>query len=525
LFSLAAGYYKEARDGFVKAQNDYEIAMNKWDKMPVGTKPVPPRPNYDKARKTFEDAVRLYPDFGKAADGYFQIGNIFLLDGDTKNSKAAFENVTKKYPNSTRASAAHFRIAEICFSDLRDFNCALENLNKIKPEHVTPDILEMAHFRKGEIYYNRGDLQKAAEIFGEYVDKCDQRVFPKRELRSEALEYLAVSFSDMPTGADAAIDYFKKMGKRSYEDTIIYAVGMKNYDHGQFDQCVIALRRAIEKYPLFIDAPKAHMNIVNSLVIRRKNEEANKEREKLVAAYGAGSAWAIANSNKPIARAIADENIKNALSSMAIYNHALAQERKDPAEKKMFYERAIENYEKVIKGYPDDKWAVFEYRYNVAEAYMSTGQFEKAAESYDFVASADLSKFPVYKASVDTVGTDAKDVEKSKAENTSKTSPVNISQADAGFNAIVALDSVRQSEIKRNNLSPAQAYALSATNKFINYIKSYQAKFPKSESAAEVLYLAASVHFEGGNYKEAVAVCQTLLSSYGDVSQGDEIGG
>ncbi|MDR0303522.1 MAG: tetratricopeptide repeat protein [Chitinispirillales bacterium] len=515
MFSLASGYYKDARDGFVKAQNDYEIAMSRWEKNPVGKKPIPPRPSYDKSLKTYEEAVVKYPDFTKAAEGYYQIGNIYLLDGNTEKSRAAFTTLTQKYQNSTRASAAHFRVAEICFSDVRDYACALENLNKIKDEHVTDDIKEMAHFRKAEIYYNRGDLDKAAELFGSYVDKCDRREYPKRELRGEALEYLAVSFSDMPTGADAAISYFKKIGSRSYEDTIIYKVGMKNYDHGQFDQCIVALKRAIEKYPLFIDAPRAQTNVINCLVIRKKNEEANVEREKLVAAYSAGSPWANANANKPIALASAAESIKNALSSIAIYNHALAQESKDPEGKKKYYTKAIDYYERVIRGYPDDKWPVYEYRYNVAEAYMSTGQFEKAAESYDFVASADLSKYPVYKSDIDTLGAEASDVEKAKAENTSKTSPVNISQSDAGFNAIVALDSVRQSEIKRGNLTPVQAYSLPATTKFINYIKSYQAKFPKSESASEVLYLAASVHFDGGNYKEAVAACQLLLSAYG----------
>jgi len=378
LFSLANGYYKDARDGFVRAQNDYEIAMNKWDKNPVGKKPVPPRPNYDKALKTYEEAVVKYPDFAKAAEGYYQIGNIYLLDGNTTKSRAAFTTLTQKYPNSTRASAAHFRIAEICFSDIRDFACALENLNKIRDEHVTDDIREMAHFRKAEIYYNRGDLDKAAELFGSYVDKCDRREYPKRELRGEALEYLAVSFSDMPTGADAAISYFKKVGSRTFEDTIIYKVGMKNYDHGQFDQCIVALKRAIEKYPLFVDAPKAQTNVINCLVIRKKNEEANVEREKLVAAYSPGSAWANANAGKPIALASAAESIKGALSSIAIYNHALAQERKDPAEKKKYYLKAIDYYERVINGYPEDKWNVYEYRYNVAEAYMSTGQFEKS---------------------------------------------------------------------------------------------------------------------------------------------------
>lgn len=515
LFSMAAGFYKDARDGFVRAQNEFDLAMSKWEKTGIGNRPTHPRPDYSKALRTFEDAVARYPDFVKAAEGWLNIGNILLLDGDTKGAKTAFETLTQKYPKSRLASAAHFRVAEICFSDIRDFSCALDNLLKIRNEDVTPDVIEMAHFRKAEIYYIRGDLDMAAELFGSYVDKSDRREFPKRELRGEALQYLAVAFSDMPEGANAAIAYFKKLGARTYEDTVIYAVGMKNYDHGQYDQAIVALKTALEKFPLFVDAPKAQMNIINSLVIRQRNEEANKEREVLVANFSDGSAWARANTANPIARAVADENIKLALSSIAIHNHALAQERTDSTEKANYYAKAIDYYERVITGYPEDKWAVFEYRYNVAEAYMSTGHFEKAATSYDFVASADLKTYPVYRAEIDTLGSEADAIEKAKAANTSKTSPVNISQSDAGFNAIAALDTLRKVEIAKGNLTPEQAYALPITARFIDYIKSYQQKFPDSENASEVLFLAASVHFDGGNFKEAVAVSLSLISAYG----------
>ena len=516
LYSMAVFYYRDARDGFVRAQSDFDVAMTRWERSRQGARPIPPRPDYSRALATFKEAVRKYPTFGRAAEGWLNIGNIYLLDGDIKNARAAFEELTKRFPNSRLASAAHFRVAEICFSDVNDLSCALDNLLKIRNDDVNPDIREMAHFRKAEIYYRRSDFNEAARLFGDYVDKCDRREFPRRELRSEALQYLADAFSHMSEyGADSAIAYFRRVGNRTYEDTIIYFVGMKNYERAGYDQAIIALRRAIERFPNFVDAPQAHMNIVNSLVIRRRNEEANQEREKLITNFSAGSGWARANARNPIALARAEENVKQALMSVAIYYHALAQQATDPAVKLAHYNKAIEYYERVIAGYPDDKWMVFEYRYNVAEAYMATGQFEKAANSYEFVAAADLRTFPVYRANIDTIGMEAGEAERARSAGAGQTSPVNISQSDAGFNAIVALDTLRKIEIARGNLTPQQAYALPITTRYLNYIRTYQQRFPDSPSAPEVLYWAASVHFDGGNFREAVATCLSLLSAYG----------
>ena len=515
LFSIAASRYRDARDGFVRAQNEFDAAMQRWERSRQGPRPVHPSPNYDLALATFKEAVAKYPTHTRAADGWMNIGNIYLLRGETQKSRNAFEQLVRRFPESRLASAAHFRIAEICFSDMRDFVCALENLLKINNDHVTPDVREMAHFRKGEIYYIRGDLDNAARLFGEYVDKSDRREFPRRELRGEALAYLSVAFSDMPNGVEAATAYFRRVGARAYEDTVIYAIGMKNYEHGQFDQAIVALRGAIERFPNFHDAPSAHMNIVNSLVIRRRNEEANQERERLVANFSTGSAWANANRNNPIALATANENIKQALSSIAVHYHAAAQASTDPAQRAALFGKAIENYERVITAFPTDLWMVYEFRYNLAEAYMATGQFERAAQNYDFVASADLRAYPVFRAEIDTIGMEASDIEKARAANVSKTSPVNISQSDAGFNAIVALDTLRKLEIARGNLTPQQAYALPITTRFINYIRNYQQRFPTSENAAEVLFLAATVHFDGGNFREAISTSQMLLSAYG----------
>jgi tetratricopeptide (TPR) repeat protein len=509
LYSLSKNYYNQAKDNFVFGQENYERKMDAWERSPIGAEPIPPIPDYTKPLESYRVAVKTYPKSMKVAEGFFQIGSIHLLNGALEKSRAAFEALVKAKPDDVRAAAAHFRIADICFAD-RDYTCALTNLDAMNPAHINDDIKEMAHFRRGEIYYNRGDFDKSAEIFGTYIDKCDNRIFPKRELRGEALEYLAVSFADMPNGADAAISYFDKKGRRSYEDTVIYRVGMKNYDHGQNDQAVTALSRAIQKFPNYVDAPVAQTNIVYAYVILKKHDEANKARVALVDTYGKGSPWIMSHSTEAVVVAKANEEVKKALGSIAIYYHAKAQSDKENV--KSNYNEALKRYLQYVTQYPEDKWKAYEYTYNAAEAYSSLGDFANAAKFYNKVAIADLSVFPKFKIEIDTVGLDQQEIEKLKTER--KKSPVDISQSDASFNAIVALGNLRKQKIKADSLSDSASYALSVTKDFITYIHSFQEKFPKNENAAEVLYMAADVQFKGKDYAAVIAECNKLVVQY-----------
>ncbi len=517
MYDLSKMYYDKARDDYIQARQNYEKAMDRWEKNPSGPEPVNPIPQYDKALDMYTKSVKLYPDFIKADEGYYQIGTIQTLNGNLDLAKDAFFTLVTKLPNSIRASAAHFRLAEFCFMD-RDFTCALKHIEKIRPSEINPEVQEMAHYRKAEIYYNRAEFDVAAELFFDYVEKCDCGEYPKRDLRDQALEYLAICFSDMPKGAEGAIDFFKKKGKRPYEDYVIYTVGMKNFNHGQYDQARLALKAALKKFPYYKDAPLAQQMIVACFVIRKKYDEANVEREKLVDYYSAGSEWHSHNSGDPVALEKAAFEVKKALASIPIYYHAEAQKKKNKA----LYEKAIKRYQQYIDMFPDEKWKIYEFRYNMAEIYNALHQYENAAKYYDFVASQNLTTYPVYKDDMlDTLGMEGEEIEKLK-KNRKKASPVAISQEDAGYNAIVALDNLRKKKMQRSGLTDEQSYALPETKKFLDYIHSFVGKFPQSSNAPEVLYIAGNVHYSAKAYDAAIVEFKNIISNYSHTKYGDK---
>lgn len=514
MYDLSKMYYDKGRDDYINARTNYEKRMDRWEKDPQGPEPVNPIPDYTKSLSFYYESVKQYPDFVKADEGYYQIGMIETLNGNIDKSNVAYKKLLAKFPNSIRASAAHFRRAEFCFMD-RDFTCALKHLKKIKKKELNLEVQEMAHYREAEIYYSRAEFDKAVDLFFSYIDKCDRGEYPKKDLREEALEYLAISFSDMPNGGKKAFAYFKKVGKRPYEDYVIYTIGMKNFNHGQYDQAILALRTALKRFPYYKDAPLAQQMIVACFVIRKKYDEANKERGKLVDYYSPGSEWHSNNANDAVALEKAGIELRKALAAIPIYYHAEAQKKKNKA----LFEKALNRYHQYISDFPGEKWKVYEFRYNMAEIHNSLHNYEKAAEYYDYVATQNLSTYPRFEMELDTLGME--DEEKERMQKKSKKqSPVAISQEDAGYNAIVAFDNLRKKIMKERKLADDKSYNLPETQKFLEYIHTFAAKFTKSSSTPKVLYLAGNVHYSAKAYDAAIVEFKKIIANYSTTKHG-----
>ena len=509
LFTLASLYYDKERDAYIKARDDYGKAMDAYDKNPKGPAPINPIPHYKKSLEMYRKLIREYSDFKSAYEAYFQLGTIYLVAGEVDSAKWALNEVVEKAPNSPRASAAHFRLADFYYMD-HDFPRALKHLELCKGEGLTPDNLGMVQYRKGEINYNMGDFDKAVSLFFEYIEKCDAAEYPKKDLYDEAKEFMAIAFSDMAHGSDEAIKFFKKVGERPYEDYVMYTIGMKNRIHGQTDDAIVSLDAALKKFPYYKDAPIAQQMLVECFVIKKDYIKANEAREKLVDTYWPGSEWYSKNSSQ---KAVIDQSrneVRKALAAIPLYYHALAQKSKDKA----LYQKALKRYVEFSEKFPEDKWHNYEFAYYTAEIYNTLGDYDKAAQFYDDVSSAQLSTFGPYKPEMDTLGMDQAEIEKEKKEE--KTGPITISQEDAGYNAVVALLSARKKALAASGVSEDQSINMPETKKVLDYIHKFQSRFPKSNNAADLTFRGGDLYYSAKMYAEASREYKFLIDTYPD---------
>lgn len=510
MFTLGGLYYDECKDIYIQKVEKYNKDLEKYDRGQISVAPKQPIPDYSKALDMFWRLDREYPKFPRLPSAYYQMGNTYLVQGALDSTKIVFQQLVDKFPHHPLASGAHFRLADLAFLD-HNMTVARKHLEKVKREEIPLQNWEMAHYRKGEVHYNMGDFDKAIELFHSYVESCDKGEYKKAEFREEALEYMAIAFSDIPDGGEKAVKFFKKLGKRPYEAQVLYTIGLKNRTHGQYDAAIKSLSTALKSFPYYEEAPLARQMLVECYVVKKKHEEANRERVRLVDDYGVGTKWYTKNTDK-VVRAKAEQQVQHALGSIAVYYHAMAQKKKD----KSLYEKAKKRYLQYFEKFPNDKWKVYEYKYNVAEIYSSLGDYANAAENYDYVAMQDLSTYPKYVNQVDTLGYDAEQVEKMKKETGDKSNPVAISQEDAGYNVIVALDKLRKKEMAKQGLDDEKSYSLPATKKLLDYTEKFQQKFPTSSNAAEVLYLGANIHFSAKSFDNAIRVFKQITDEYPD---------
>ncbi|MBD3419374.1 MAG: tetratricopeptide repeat protein [Chitinivibrionales bacterium] len=510
MFTLAQLYYDQARDHFVQARNSYEKKMDEWERTQRGPEPINPIPDYSKSLNMYRRLVVEYPQFKRSDEANYQIGSILLLAGEMDSSRMAFESIVNNSPGSVRASAAHFRLADFCYMDF-DHACALKHLEKVKRDEVNIEVWEMVHYRKAELYYNRAEFDRAIDLFFTYVERCDAGEYVKRQFREEALEFMAISFSDMDEGAAEAINFFKRKGSRPYEAYVIYTIGFKNRDHGQFDDAILALTTALQNYPFYKDAPIAQHKLVECYVVKKEHDKANENRIKLVDNYWEGSEWYSKNSQE---RAIIDQAkvyVKKALSNICIFYHATAQKKKD----RSVYEKALKRYLEFFKKFPGDKWKTYEFKYNVAEIYNDLQMYDKAVENYWFIATEDLGKYPDFQVEDpdSLLYDDPKEYEEAK-KKARESGPMAISQADAGYNAIVALNKLRKKSIAKQGLDDKQAYTMAATKQMLDYCKLYREKFPKHANTPEVIYLAGNIHYLADAWDKAVAQFQFIVDNF-----------
>ncbi len=513
MFTLGGLYYDQCKDAYIKAVEAHSEAMEQYERRGGrGNPPQAPVPDYTKSLKMYWQLAREYPTFPKLPEAYYQMGNTYLVQGALDTTRIIFQQLVSKFPNSPRASGANFRLGELEFMD-HNMAEAGKYFERVKKNEVDIVTWEMVHYRRAEVAYNMGDFDKAVGLFHSYVEACDAGQYVKREFREMALEFMGISFSDMPDGGEEAIKFFKKVGSKPYEAQVLYTVGLKNRSHGQYDAAISSLQTALKRFPFYKDAPIARQMLVECYVIKKEYEKANEERVSLVDDYGPGSQWYSKNSTQKVIIDKANAEVRRALGAIAIYYHSLGQRTKD----RKMYEKAKARYEEYFKKFPEDKWRVYEYKYNIAEIYNSMGDCQKAAENYDYVAMQDLSTYPAFVNEVDTLGMDSEEMEKIKAQGSgNKSNPVSISQEDAGYNVIVALDNCRKKEMAKEGLDDEKAYALPSTKKLLEYTEQFQKRFPKSSNASEVLYLAGNIHYSAKSYENAIRVFKQVTDLYSD---------
>ena len=394
-FRLAELYYEKSSDDHNLAMRDYEEAVKKLDPDKNPTPPPEPKLDFGKSIALYQRLIRDFPTYKLNDASWYLLGYCQEKQEDFQKARASYESLIAAYPKSKFTTEAWVRIGEYYFD--ADSTTEPDALNKAADayEHAITDkthpLYDKALYKLGWTYYRMDKFDDGVDRFIALIDFYEEQAKKKGEeevggdLRSEAVQYTAVSFVDEKWGSLAkAQEKFAKLGGRRYEAEIYKRMADVYFDQTKELEAVDAYRLVLQKDPLTKDAPQIQQRIVKAYENKRMLAEAFAESSKLANMFQPGTPWNEKWKRDPDVVLAANELAEKSLYSTAIYHHQQAivykQEGKFEQAKATF-ETAAKAYATYISRFPRSKNG-YEMEYYLAECLYNSFQFTEAAKHY-----------------------------------------------------------------------------------------------------------------------------------------------
>ncbi len=527
---LAELYYEKSVDDQQMALAEYE------ERAKLGTDEPPPETprSFEKSIALYQQLITKFPSYRLIDSIYYLLGWCLAEQGEPEESRDTFRALIEKYPLSKYVPEAWVRIGEYYFDDLGpgDPNDKVRlaiNAYTNAIAYSDSKLFDKALYKLGWAYYRLDDFDHAVDAFTRLMDYYDQQKGEGKDsgdLRSEAMQYTAISFADdrwggtekREDGTDRFLgvqkmaDYFKAKGGRPYEYELFRKLGDVLFDSTKYDAAVEAYRIVIERNPTSPDAPQTQDRIVQCFARAGDKERAFAERQKLVDNYGDKGEWAKANAGDHDVLKAANDLVEKSLLATAQFHHQQAIEydkrSEDPSvapDKKaqatvlafQSYQRAAKAYGTYLQAFPHTK-SIYDIQYFHAETLYRSLQFLEAADEYSKVRDSTIDNKYLANSAYYVVLALQREIEK---------------QETAGL-----LDKRPPCDAERckavTDFTPQEIPAIRA--RLIAAADIYMQKIPTAEDAHLLSYKAAQTFFTFFHFDEAITRYEDVIKRFPD---------
>ena len=351
-----------------------------------------PKAEHSKSLGYFLEYIDKYPKEDKTPVVMYQAAAVLEASGEDDKAYRLRERLVKGFPENGLVPKAWLRMAEYHFMN-RKFRDAINAYKKVTGfENLTGKEAALAMYHLAESYYNIAEYETAAIKYYDYIIGADKGKYPN-DLRAEAMDFMAASFSDLEGGGVQEAEAFLKDKKVPFKDSVYYRIGMKNKDHDRNEEAVQSFKRLMNINPDYIDAPLADIAMIEILIVQQKFEDAQAHRYEVVKRYDRNSSWYKKNQKYPESVKNAEKAIRGAMLDIPQYHHAQAAKltkEGDIEGGKKQYSKAIEAYEAFLKRYAKEPtWDEYKVHINLALVYQEMGQFANAAKMFFLAFSRD----------------------------------------------------------------------------------------------------------------------------------------
>ena len=417
-----------------------------------------------------------YPLYERNDQVLYQMSRAYEELGEIKEAMAVMERMVHEFPRSRYVDEVQFRRAEYFFAHKRYLD-AEDAYSSIVDIGVGSLFYELALYKLGWTFYKQELYEDALQRF---IALLDHKVSvgydfeqtedePERKRAEDTFRVVSLSFSNLG-GADSAVEYFSRYGKRSYEDSIYSNLGEFYFDKRRYADASAAYNAFVSRNPFHEKAPSFHMRVIEiqaaggfpSLVLDSKKEFST--------IYGLKAEyWKYFN---PSERPDVLSFLKTNLTDLANHYHACYQDSKQADEKPGNFEEALHWYREFLTSFPGDIESPL-INYQLADLLMENRSFGTAAVEFEKTAYG----YPLHEKS-----------------SQAGYAAVSAHREQLGAVAPESKDAVKL-EVVRSSLKFADT-------------------FPEHEKAAIVLGAAADDLYGMKEYEQALAAVKKLLEVF-----------
>lgn len=428
------------------------------------------------AIKLYKKLLKNYPTYERSDQVLYQMARAYEELGRVDEAMQVMGRLVREYPKSRYIDEAQFRRAEYFFTRRRYLD-AEEAYGSIVTRGASSSYFQLALYKLGWALYKQERYNEALDRFIALLDYkvstgydfTQTRDQLERKRVDDTFRVISLSFSNLG-GAGSVAEYFRRNGKRSYEDAVYSNLAEFYFDKRRYSDAAAAYNTFVSRSPFHKLAPQFHMRVIEihlaggfpSLVIDAKKQ--------FVARYGLKAEYW--RHFEPGARPEVLAWLKTNLTDLAGHYHALYQSPKQIKEKTTNYEEALHWYREFLASFPKDPESPA-VNYMLADLLRENRSFYLAAREYEKTAY----EYPRHEKS-----------------------------SQAGYAAIYAW---------RQQLTGAAAGANAQVMKeVVRSSVKFADTYPEHKKAAIVLGAAADDLYDRQDYEQAVAVARKLIGAF-----------
>ncbi len=345
--------------------------------------------NARQAVDLYKKLLAKYPLYERNDQVLYQLSRAYEELGEVEKAMDVLNRFVKTYPNSHYMDEVQFRRAEYYFTR-KKFLDAEDAYKAIVAIGRSSTYYELALYKLGWTFYKQELYDEGAEKFFGLLDykvsvgyDFEQTADKAENQRVEdTFRVISLSFSNLG-GAETVVDFFKRYGKRPYEQRVYSHLAEFYLDKRRYNDAATTYKTFIGLYPFHEVSPHFHMRMIEIYKKGGFGKLVVDEKKAFATAYALNAEyWRYFDIKK---RQDVVGFLKQNLIDLANFYHANYQKSWRDDEKRGYYQEALLWYRNFLTSFPLDTESP-KLNYQMADLMLENKDFRGAAEAYEHTA-------------------------------------------------------------------------------------------------------------------------------------------